>query len=85
MATKGVVIQQSRTKMIYTIEHYSALNEFLGTSWHIRISSVYGDFSYALLDTVRFHLYRPKPLHEFDVQIVDGQLSFTPVFMQQGY
>ena len=46
----------------YGIKDYKDLNELLGDQWHIRVVNVNGDFSYAMLQTIQFHAFYPKPL-----------------------
>ena len=53
--------------ILYTINNYDVLNEYLGKNWHLRVKNVYRDFPFAVLDTVRDRLHCVKPLLDFDV------------------
>ena len=53
------------------------------TGIYIRVNNVYGDFSHAVLDTVRDSLQCVKPLLGFDVSQQHDQLYFIPVFIEQ--
>ena len=46
-------------------------------------NNVYGDFPYAVLDTIRDCLHHVKPQLGFDVSQQHDQLSFVPVFIEQ--
>ena len=50
---------------MYTIAHYSDLDEALGSKWFIRGLNERGDFCYAILDTVRFYLRKRLPLNDY--------------------
>ena len=55
------------------------------TGIFVSTNYVYGDFSYAVLDTVHYHLHRVKPLLDFDISQQHDQLAFIPVYIEQGY
>ena len=78
LVEKGKSLGNSR----YGLQSYSDINELLGDKWHLRIININGDFSYVILETVRFYLIRPKPIIEFDVENSDDStnLRFTPVY-----
>ena len=64
---------------------YSDLDELLGENWHYRVCNERGDFSYVILETVRYHIYTPRPLLEYSVSTEsDGKLKYTPVYIEQG-
>ena len=66
----------------YTIGHYNDLGQLLGNQWHTRVLNVIGDFSYAILGTVSFHLNRDRPLSEYKVvRNEDGTYKFE-VFLE---
>ena len=66
------------------IEQYSDLDQFLGSGWHYRVCNDRGDFSYAMLETIRFHLFRPKPILEYSASIEsDGKMKYTPEYTVQ--
>ena len=50
---------------MYTIVHYSDLDEALGSKWFIRGLNESGDFCYAILGTVRFYLRERPPLKDY--------------------
>lgn len=85
LAVSGTRVQDCWQKIVYTIARYNVLNKYLGENWHLRVNNVYGDFSYAVLDIVRYHLHRVKPLLDFDVSQQHDQLAFIPVYIEQGY
>ena len=63
---------------------YSDLDELLGKRWHIRVVNVNGDFSYAILETIRFYLTQPRPLLDIDFkQNGTDELEFVPVYSEQ--
>ena len=41
---------------MYSISHYNDLDELLGNQWHMRVLNINGDYFYAILGTVSFHL-----------------------------
>lgn len=66
------------------IEQYSDLAQFLGSGWHYRICNTRGDFSYAMLQTIRFHLFHPKPILEYSATLQsDGSIQYTPEYTVQ--
>ena len=68
----------------YTINHYNDLDELLGNQWHMRVLNINGDFSYASLGAVSFHLTRGRPLSEYEVvRNEDGTYKFQEVFLEQ--
>ena len=83
LAVSGTRVQHGGEKIIYNIDSYDVLNEYLGKNWHLCVNNVYGDFSYAVLDTVRDCLHHVKPLLGFDVSQQHDHLSFIPVFIEQ--
>ncbi len=69
---------------VYTIANYKDLDDLLGEQWHMRVANVFGDFSYAILTTIRFYLTRPRPLLDFKVSEGSaGELEFVPVYTEQ--
>lgn len=80
----GKSLGNSRGHHIYTISQYDNLNDLLGDQWHIRIANSNGDFSVAMLETIRFYLMEPKPLLDFNAtKTSTGELSLIPVYTQQ--
>jgi hypothetical protein len=68
----------------YKIEQYSELDQFLGSGWHYRVCNTRGDFSYAMVRTIRFHLFHPKPILEYSVSIQsDDKMKYTPEYTVQ--
>ena len=68
----------------YTISHYNDLEELLGNHWHVRVLNVNGDFSYAILGTISFHLTKGRPIKEYEVvRNEDGTYNFQEVFLEQ--
>ena len=68
----------------YTISKYSDLDELLGDHWYIRVVNINGDFSYAILATIRFYLTQPRPLLDFTFkQSSTGELELVPAYTEQ--
>jgi hypothetical protein len=68
----------------YTVCHYNDLDELLGNQWHMRVLNINGDFSYAILDTISFHLTKGRPIIEYEVaRNEDGTYKFQEVFLEQ--
>ena len=68
----------------YTVEKYSDLDELLGERWYIRVTNMYGDFSVAVLKTIRFYLMQPRPLLDINFsKATTGELKFTPSYLEQ--
>jgi len=72
----------------YGIKEYKDLNELLGEQWYLRVANVNGDFSYAILQTIQFRVFYPKPLLDFTPSLVSTlqggiKLSFAPYYAQQ--
>ena len=62
---------------VYGINEYSDLNEYLREQWYMRISNASGDFSYAIKETIRYHMTQPKSLLDFNVsKDLSGCLPF---------
>ena len=81
---KGRSLGKQRGHEVHGINEYSDLNEVLGEQWHMRISNTSGDFSYAIKETVRYHMTQPKSLLDFNVsKDSSGSLNFSPFFIQQ--
>ena len=77
---KGVSVGSSQK---YKITAYS---EILGERWYFRVVNPIGDFSYAILDTIRFYLTKGRPILEYDVsQKEDGTLDFIPMHIEQSH
>lgn len=53
---------------VYGITRYADLSHLLGEKWYIRGLNERLDFSYAKLETVRFHLHKRKNLVEYTSQ-----------------
>lgn len=76
----GVSISNNRFK----ISSYDSLKGMLGEQWHFWICNSNGDFSYVILDTVRFHLVRGRSILDFNVKKnPDGSLEFDPAYIEQ--
>ena len=71
----------------YGIKAYKDLDELLGEQWHLRVANINGDFSYAVLKTIQFHAFHPKPLLDFTPSVCthqdDPELSLTPFYTEQ--
>ena len=81
---KGKNVGTFRGNKNYTVVKYSDLDELLGERWHIRVVNVNGDFSYAILETIRFYLTQPRPLLDMDFkQNSTGELELVPFFTEQ--
>lgn len=65
LAACGYKIKNVRGHAVYGIHQYSDLNPILGERWHIRGLNKEGDFTYAKLETVMFHLHHRKPILDF--------------------
>ena len=84
LCQKGRSLGKQRGHEVYGINEYSDLNELLGELWHMRISNTSGDFSYAIKETVRYHMTQPKCLLDFKVsKDSSDSLKFSPFFIQQ--
>ncbi len=83
LAAKGKSLGKIQGNEHYTIRNYKCFNELLGEQWYLRITNSHGDFSYVILETIRFHLFRPKPLLDFNVVQKEGSLHFEHVYIQQ--
>ena len=65
------------------------LNELLGEQWHLRVANANGDYSYAMLQTIQFHAFYPKPLLDFTPSLSCTQddpelsLQLTPFYTEQ--
>ena len=59
--------------------------DLLGKRWHNRVVNVNGDFSYAILETIRFYLIQPRPLLDIDFkrQNVTDELELVPFYSEQ--
>lgn len=69
----------------YTITQYSDLDHLMGEGWHYRVYNTRGDFAYAMLETIRFHLFHPKPILEYSVALDPSKkLQYTPMYTMQG-
>ena len=69
-------LKKYRGHDIYGIEKYDLL-PILGPRWHVRVFNEQMDFSYVILETVRFHLHRRQPIPDFQPEFephhtVDG-------------
>ena len=74
----------SRGHQTYTVSQYSNLDHLLGEQWHLRVSNINGDFSMAILKTVRFYIMEPKPLLDFNaIKTSTGDLSLDPFYIHQ--
>lgn len=81
---KGRSLGKRHGHEVYGINEYSDLNELLGEQWYMRISNTSGDFSYAIKETVHYHMTQPKSLLDFNVsKDSTGSLRFSPFFIQQ--
>lgn len=67
LATCGYRIKDVRGHAVYGIRHYSDLNGILGERWHICGLNKEGDFCYAKLETVLFHLHHRRPIVDFQL------------------
>jgi len=72
---QALTSQAKKDGRVYRIQEYS---------WHIRVVNQNGDFSYALLETIRFYLAASRPLIEYEPVFEDGAVkTFEPVFIEQ--
>lgn len=67
----------------FKLDHYADLSDLLGEDWHYRVVNIRGDFSFVVLETVRFHVYTPKPILEYTTELIHGKLNYTPVYTEQ--
>lgn len=61
----------------FTINSYSDIDDLMGENWYYRVVNASGDFSYAVLETIRYHLFVPKPLLEYSHQRCEGKIYPT--------
>lgn len=86
LAAIGEPTRDVRGRRRYRANSYSSLSELLGEHWYFRVANSHGDFSYAILDTISFHLFRSRPLKDFAVEVSeDGLLKFSPAYIEQGH
>ena len=80
----GKPVGISRGHQVYTIRQYSDLDDLLGNQWHFRLANINGDFSYAMLETIRFYTMKPKPLFDFNATKTSrGDLSLVPFYTEK--
>ena len=80
LTQKGTKCEHSNQ---YKIDSYSELDSVLGEDWHYRVVNTRGDFTFAVLETVRFHVYRPKPILEYVPKLQDNKLQYIPAYTHQ--
>ena len=81
---RGRSLGNHRGHAVYGISEYSDLDELLGKQWHMRIDNTFGDFAYAIKETIRYHVIQPKSLLDFEVtRDSSGELKFSPFFIEQ--
>ena len=85
---QAVPLTSHRGHQGYGIKAYKDLNELLGEQWHLGVANINGDFSYAMLQTIQFHVFYPKPLFDFTPCLLrtrqdDPELSLTPYYTEQ--
>jgi len=70
---------------MYTITQYNELDKLLGGGWHYRVANTSGDFSFAVLETIRFYWMQPRSLLDFQVTSDrrEDNLQFTPFYTEQ--
>ena len=74
----------SHGHQVYTVSQHSNLDDLLGGQWHLQMSNSDGDFSMAILQTIRFYKLEPKPLLDFNATKTSaGEVSFDPFNIQQ--
>ena len=84
LCQRGRALGKQRGNEAYGINEYSDLDEFLGEQWYMRINNTSGDFSYAIKETIRYHMTQPKSLLDFNVSKDSSDcLKFSPFFIQQ--
>ena len=81
---RGRRLGKSLSRDTYTLRNYNDLDDLLGESWHLRISNTNGDFSYVIIETIRFYMLHPRSLMDFEAQgeTIDD-LKFTPFYTEQ--
>ena len=80
----GVIRSEGRGAEKYGINDYHDLDEILGENWYLRIVNSAGDFSYAILATISFHLSKARPILEYEVvKKTDNTLDFLPTYIEQ--
>ncbi len=48
------------------------------------VANVHVDCSYAMLETIDFHLFRSRPLKDYAIEVCeDGSMKFTPAYIEQ--
>lgn len=67
----------------FTIKKYKDLDDILGPRWHIRVVNRNGDFSYVILETIRFRLVQPRNLLEYEPVFNEGSVTFEPQYVEQ--
>ena len=67
----------------HKLQQYSDLDAVLGKDWHYRVVNTRGDFSFVVMEIVRFHMYTPRPILEYTPTLTHGKLHYTPVYTEQ--
>lgn len=69
LGASGHVVKTVRKINYNKIQRYKELNPVLGPNWHYRGINAMGDYSYVILDSVEYYLYRRRGIVHY---IPDG-------------
>lgn len=75
----GRAVKDVRGPTVLGIQHYKDLDPILGRRWHIRGLNTEGDFCYAKLEMVFFHLHHRRPI--IDYQVDEGEVRLDDGYM----
>ena len=79
----GVIRSEGGGVEKYRVNDYRDLDKILGENWYLRVVNSAGDFSYAILSMISFHLSKTRPILEYDVKKADSTLQFSPTYIEQ--
>ena len=48
-----------------------------------RVVNTRGDFTFVVMETVKFHMYTPRPILEYTPMLTHGKLHYTTVHTEQ--
>ena len=68
----------------FTIRQHSDLQDILGANWYYRGLNGHGDFCYVILQSVRYYLYKRRPLADYQ-PLQESQELCSKTVLQPGY
>lgn len=82
LKARGVGADGGRRR--YTIREYSDLSDILGSEWYYRGLNQHGDFCFVILRSVRYYLYKRRPIVDYK-PLLDNQEGCKETVHQAGY